>query len=238
MNFTTLPSFYQSPEWRKFRRALIAERTAPDGFLYDEHSGKPILRGCDAILHHKEELTLRNVNDASVSLNPDNIMIVSPQSHNEIHNRWGGRLKPYQRKVYYVWGAPLSGKSTYVRNAMLPGDLVLDIDRLWEALSGMPRYSKPSAIKPSVFAARDAVFETIRTRAGSWQNAWVIEGGAREGDRRRRMDALGAEGIFIPSDLETSLQRLSVASDARKEAGLWEGYIRKWFDDYQPEPEM
>lgn len=45
--FKSLPQFYTSAEWMKFRKALIAERVnKDDGILYDEHSGKPLLKDC------------------------------------------------------------------------------------------------------------------------------------------------------------------------------------------------
>lgn len=236
MEYKSLPQFYTGREWRAFRKAVIAERINPkDGVLYDEYSGKPLLKDYDIILHHKIELTLQNVNDRSISLNPDNIMVVSIQSHNEIHNRWGGRKKGYQRKVYYVYGAPLSGKSTFVKNNMQRGDLVLDIDRLWQALSGQEEYIKPNELKPIVFQVRSAVIDAIKTRQGTWQTAWIIEGGALLGDRKRRIESLGAEPILIDTPKETCLERLY--SDASREAVVheWQGYINKWFNDYQPD---
>lgn len=233
--WNSLSQFYTSTEWRKFRQVVIAERINPkDGILYDEYSGKPILKSYEIILHHKIELTLQNVNDRSISLNPDNIMIVSPRSHNEIHNRFGGRVKTWQRKVYYVYGAPCSGKSTFVRENMQAGDLVLDIDRLWSALSGQPEYIKPNEIKSVVFNARNAVIDSIRTRAGNWQQAFVIEGGALIGDRMRRIDALGAEDIFIDTPREECLQRLANDESRQAVQAQWVEYIDRWFADYQP----
>lgn len=235
MRFETLSQFYTSTEWRKFRQVVIAERVnKKDGVLYDEYSGKPILKSYEIILHHKTELTMQNVNDPEISLNPDNIMIVTPQSHNAIHNRFGGRLKSWQRKVYYVWGAPMSGKTTFVSENMQRGDLVLDIDKLWSALSGLPVFIKPNELKPIVFNARNAIFDSIKTRAGNWQTAWVIEGGALLGDRKRRIEALGAESIFIDTDIDECFARLS--RDERD--GLaWADYIKEWFASYQPDTE-
>lgn len=233
--WTNLAQFYTSTEWRKFRQVVIAERINPkDGLLYDEYSGKPILKSYEIILHHKIELTLQNVNDRSISLNPENIMIVSPRSHNEIHNRFGGRVKTWQRKVYYVYGAPCSGKSTFVRENMQSGDLVLDIDRLWSALSGQPEYIKPNEIKSVVFNARNAIFESIKMRAGNWQQAFVIEGGALIGDRMRRIDALGAEDIFIDTPREECIRRLANDESRQAVQAQWVEYIDKWFADYQP----
>ena len=88
--FNSLSEFYNSKEWRAFRLRLIAERTnKEDGILYDEYSGKPLVNSYDIVLHHIQPLTMQNVNDFSISLNPANIQIVSHRSHNEIHKRFG-----------------------------------------------------------------------------------------------------------------------------------------------------
>lgn len=38
--FHGLSDFYQSKEWADFRQVIIAERTSPDGFIYDEVNEK------------------------------------------------------------------------------------------------------------------------------------------------------------------------------------------------------
>ena len=230
--FTSLSQFYTSDEWRGFRASLLSERVNPnDGILYDEHNGKPLLNSYDIVAHHKIPLTMQNVNDYSISLNPKNIMLVSHRSHNEIHARYGfATLK----KVYYVYGAPCSGKSTFVRESKGNSDLVLDIDLIWQAVTGGALYEKPDALKAAVFALRDTLLDIVKTRMGKWEQAWVIEGGANKADRERRINALGAEDIFIQCDKETCLQRL--ASDNTRELvrEQWRGYIDDWFNRYQP----
>ena len=230
--FTSLSQFYTSDEWRGFRASLLSERVNPnDGILYDEHNGKPLLNSYDIVAHHKIPLTMQNVNDYSISLNPENIMLVSHRSHNEIHARYGfATLK----KVYYVYGAPCSGKSTFVRESKGNSDLVLDIDLIWQAVTGGALYEKPDALKAAVFALRDTLLDIVKTRMGKWERAWVIEGGANKADRERRINALGAEDIFIQCDKETCLQRL--ASDDKRVyvQEQWRGYIEDWFSRYQP----
>lgn len=230
--FTSLSQFYTSDEWRGFRASLLSERVNPnDGILYDEHNGKPLLNSYDIVAHHKIPLTMQNVNDYSISLNPKNIMLVSHRSHNEIHARYGfATLK----KVYYVYGAPCSGKSTFVHESKGNSDLVLDIDLIWQAVTGGALYEKPDALKAAVFALRDTLLDIVKTRMGKWQQAWVIEGGANKADRERRINALGAEDIFIQCDKETCLQRL--ASDNTRELvrEQWRRYIDDWFNRYQP----
>ena len=226
-----LSDFYVSKQWRDLRMQLIVERTHKDGFVYCEYSGEPIYKAWEIIAHHKIPLTMANVNDYSISLNPDNIQLVSHRSHNEMHARFGFMA---QKKVYYVYGAPCSGKSTFVRENKGNSDLIVDVDLLWQAVTGGELYDKPDALKAPVFALRDSLLDVVRMRAGKWERAYVIEGGAHKGERERRIAALGAEPVFIDTDKETCLQRL--ASDAKREnvVELWRGYIEEWFNVFQP----
>lgn len=216
----TLSEFYTSKEWRIFREHLIHERTnKDDGMLYDEYNHKPLLKSYDIILHHKQELTLQNVNDFSISLNPENIMIVSHKSHNEIHNRFGYASG---KKVYYVYGAPCSGKNTFVQNVMGNSDLIVDIDRIWYALTGR-EYYKPNALKACVFQLYGELIDMVKTRQGYWQRAYVIQGGAHKGQRERLIKELGAEPIFINTPKEVCLKR------AVNRPEEWKKFIDDWF---------
>lgn len=86
---TNLADFYRSKAWEAFIRVLAAERTDENGLIICEHCGKPIIYKYDRIAHHKTHLTLANVNDAAIALNPDNIALVHHKCHNEIHERFG-----------------------------------------------------------------------------------------------------------------------------------------------------
>lgn len=234
--YRTASEFYTSKEWRDFKKWLMSERVNALGEIICEHCKKPILKAYDCIGHHIKEITLQNLNDVSITLNPDNIQLVHMSCHNEIHNRFGGRVKLYQRKVYYVYGAPCSGKSTFVRNNMQRGDLICDIDRIWVAMSGQPEYIKPHELKPIVFNVRNSILDGIKTRAGNWQSAWVIEGGALLGDRMRRIETLGAESIFIDATQEECFQRLYKDESRLEVKEQWTEYINNWFSSFQPDP--
>lgn len=227
--FTSLPQFYNSDLWRKFRANIIQERTSADGTLYCEYSGKPLVKNYDIVAHHKTPLTMANVNDFNISLNPENIMIVSQTAHNEIHGRFGYNA---ERKVYYIYGAPCAGKTTFVSSIKGNSDIVFDMDNIWQCLTG-ERYVKPLALKTNAFIIRDAMIDMIRTRAGRWERAFVIEGGARKSERERKIALLGAEPIYIDTDKKTCLQRLASdekRTEAQKEE--WTKYINDWFEDF------
>lgn len=224
----TLQTFYKSKKWEALLPILKAQRLNAEGQLICAYCGKPIVRAYDCIGHHVEPLTESNVNDVTVSLNPDNILFVHHRCHNKIHNKLGG----YERRVYVVWGAPLSGKTTWVKENMNEGDLIIDIDSIWQCISGMDRYIKPARIKRNVFLVRDALIDQVKHRTGKWTNAYVIGGYPLISERERLVSMLGAQDIFIDVPKEECLLRLNHSNDRDKKE--WERFILEWFDRYTP----
>lgn len=221
-----LYNFYRSKEWTNLLAVIKNSRINGEGNIICEHCGKPIIKAYDCIGHHKIELTEENVSDYNISLNPDNIALVHHRCHNIIHNK----LSYAGRQVFLVYGSPLSGKSTYVSEAMNKGDLILDIDRLWYAVSGLSMYEKPDRLKANVFALRDNLIEQIRYRRGKWSNAYIIGGYPYERDRERLIDSLGAREVFIDTDKDTCIERLLHDTDRDKD--VWMKYINEWWEIY------
>lgn len=226
----TLSNFYRSDAWRKFREVIINERTRPDGFIYDEETGEPIVHPYDIILHHKEFLTDENVNDAAVTLNPDLIEVVSHRTHNRIHNKLG-RVR---REVFLVYGPPLAGKSTYVQQVADIGDLIVDIDLVWSCITGGLRYEKPVCLNPVAFGMRDYLMESVFFRRGRWNNAYIVGGYPLISERERICKRYGAREIYVEANMEQCLERLEQDEDRDKKE--WKRYIESWFDRYSPPP--
>ena len=224
-------SFYRSKEWTDFRRVVINNRVKGDGFVYCEYCSKPILKEYDIIAHHIDALTEQNVNDVNVSLNPNNIQLVHHICHNHIHDKLGHK----ERKVYLVYGSPLSGKRTYVDSVRSAGDLVVDMDSIWECVSGEDRYVKDGRLNSVVFNVRDKLIECVKYRTGKWNNAYVIGGYPLIGERERLIKMLGAEPIYIDSTKEVCMFRLEGCEDARgKNKSDWKKYIEDWWIKYTP----
>lgn len=224
----SLYNFYRSDEWEKLLQILKGERLDSQGYIICAECGKPIVRAYDCIGHHIIELTEENYTDANISLNPDNIALIHHKCHNRIHNKLGYA----QRQVYVVYGSPLSGKSSYVAEAMAEGDLVIDMDSIWQCVSGCERYVKPNRLKSVVFSVRDNLLESVRYRRGKWLNAYIIGGYPYQAERDRLIDTLGAREVFIDTDKETCLNRLLACEDNRDKAE-WERYINDWWLQYQ-----
>lgn len=227
MAYSTLSDFYRSKEWREFRQVIIAERTAADGFVYDEITGKPIVKAYDIILHHKTELTLENVNDVNITLNPENIQVVSFRTHNEIHARYG----KYTRHVYLVYGCPLAGKKTYVKERAGIHDLVIDVDKIYACISNNPLYVKSGRLWDCKEAVLGALLDCVKNNRGKWVNAWIIGGYPFVGERERICREYGAEEVFVDCTKEEALARLQAVQDGR-DIKEWSGYIEKWFDRF------
>jgi len=222
--YAVLKSFYASEKWQKFRMSIIAERG-----LKCEYCGKIVAIPGELTLHHIKELTPENVNDYNISLNPDNVLVVHHECHNKIHNRFG---HTGEKKVYIVFGPPLAGKKTFVRSNMTRGDLIVDMDRLYAAVSMLPYYDKPDNLFMNVRAIYNLLIDNIKTRFGKWNNAWVIGGFSDKYKREKLAEELGAELIFCDVSKEECLRRLSVDEERKYRKDEWEVYINKWFEQY------
>ena len=207
---------------------LKIERANEDGEIICNYCGKPITRAYDIIGHHKTELTDENCNDYNISLNPDNVVLVHHRCHNYIHNKFGYK----ERQIFLIYGAPLSGKTSYVRESMNSGDLIIDMDNIWQCISGCDRYVKPNNLKSVAFKIRNELIECARYRNGKWRNVYIIGGYPIQSDRERLCKELGAREIYIECDKEECLRRLEASNDRDKDE--WKKYIEGWFNIYTP----
>ena len=215
-----------------FRLAVINERINDDGVVICEYCGKPIIRQFDCVAHHVIPLTDRNVGNADISLNPDNIQLVHHVCHNKIHNKLGY----IQREVFLVWGSPLSGKSSYVDSVRNSGDLIVELDSIWQCVSGCERYVKPDRLKANVFGVRDVLLDQVRMRVGKWNNAYIIGGYPLKGERERLIKSLGAREIYVEVSKEECLARLEKCNDGRSKSE-WRKYIEDWWNKANSTPQ-
>lgn len=237
-HYESTAQFYRSDDWANCKAQVLHERQRSDGAIYCEHCGQVILKGFNPqannnagaiVFHHKTYLTNYNVNDARISINPANIQIVHWSCHNEIHERFTGGIP--EKKVYLITGAPCSGKTSFVRERIRANDIILDIDDIWQTISGQPRYTKPNSVKALVFAVRDELKGLIGRGAGAWRNAYIIESLAAISDRRReaeRYKAHNVEVITMQTTQDECLQRLHSNPNGR-DIKAYEGYIKEYY---------
>lgn len=227
----TLATFYKSKQWEKCIRLIRMQRVDAEGRNICEHCGKPIIREYDCIGHHKQVLTEENVNDTNISLNPENIALVHHRCHNKIHEKLS--FNNHLKYVYLIYGPPLSGKSTYVKEVMNEGDLIVDVDSIWECVSGLDRYMKPKRLIGTVLGVRDKLIEDIKFRRGRWNNAYVIGGYPMISERERLTRVLGAREIFIDTSVHECLERAEQIKDKRRNLD-YQRFILDWKEKYHP----
>lgn len=208
----TREQFYHSREWRNLVELLKQERTDKDGLLRCEMCGKPIVKKWDCIGHHKQELNEVTANDASIALNPDNVALIHFKCHNQVHERYGAA----KQKVYLVYGCPKAGKTYWVNENATDDDLIIDSERLRKAISN----GGSNRLKANLFGIRDALIDQVRTRTGSWKNAWLIGTYPLKTDRDRLCDLLRAEPIFIDTPEQECLARCETDEERR--------YVKEW----------
>lgn len=225
MDRMTLESFYHSKKWEKLTKQIRLERTNADGELICEYCGKAIIKPYDAICHHKIYLTAENVNTPEIAFSGANIAVVHHRCHNIIHEK----LQTKRKEVFLIYGSPLAGKSEFALENMEAGDLLLNIDRIWQALSGQEPYVKPRELNSNVFDIWHRLLDQVRTRLGDWRNAYIVGGFPLNVERERICKQTGARAIYIESTKEECLKRIDETGRDRE---AWTHYINEWWERY------
>lgn len=127
-------------------------------------------------------------------------------------------------KVTVVCGPPLSGKNTYVAERRQVGDLVVDVDALHQALSGMPTHRHHPALLPFVYDARDAVIRRLQSGSCDAAHAWIITTNTVEA----RRVAGSLRGKVVELDTPRDVCHRRADDDGRPAA--WHRYIDEWWD--------
>ena len=216
--------FYCSKAWRDLSYSLKVKVNGQCN-----RCKETILDFSKLIGHHTVELNEDNVDNPDIALNPELIEIICHDCHNKEHDRWQGGYVKKPKKVYIVYGSPLSGKNTMVSELYEEGDIVLDLDRIWEMITLEEKYSKPKNIRFNVFKLRDELLDQIKTRYGNWNNAYIIGGYPDKYERERIAKELSAEMIYIEASKEECIERVRINNRPK----IWVDYIEDWWERYK-----
>jgi hypothetical protein len=97
---------------------------------------------------------------------------------------------------------------------MKRGDLVVDLDMLYMAVSMQPMHDTPDELLRVVWEVRDFLYGLITQRKGEWATAWVIAALPKAKQRELLINELSAELIEIDTD-EAACIRNIMADDSR-----------------------
>lgn len=96
-------SFYNGPGWDAVRQAYIDERIQIDGGLCERCQTEQ-----GYIVHHKVWLTPQNINDPSITLNPENFEYLCKDCHYDEHyEQLNGKKRAKVKCLFSDDGQPL-----------------------------------------------------------------------------------------------------------------------------------
>jgi 5-methylcytosine-specific restriction protein A len=239
--------FYYSEEWKKFRAMVLTERgercedpahpadRPREGYVEVDHIIELLDGGARldrdnlmvrcASCHHKKTLAVRDDRFARPAEGP----------HGSPHPKW---LQPAVVPVTMVCGPPASGKSTYVGTNAGSTDLVIDLDLIIAAMSGLPlhAWSEKTWLDRGL-AQRNRLLGALSRRPCRWRAGWFIIGEPTAQGRQWWADTLRPARIVVLKTPErVCLQR--IRDDRTREAAhadmSWA--VARWFNDYTPRP--
>lgn len=183
--------------------------------------------------HHKVELTLDNIDDVNVTLNPDNIEVLCHDCHNAAHKRFGYTVGA--KHVYLVYGSPCAGKTTYVNSVATRNDLIVDLDKIHRAICVCGLYDKPDATKRVAFNVRDYLLDEVRTATPrrKWQDAYIIGIYPDRIDRDMFVQDYGAELVHIDTSKEECIKRAYQDIERSSVRDAMIGWINAYWERYR-----
>lgn len=138
-------------------------------------------------------------------------------------------------RVVLVAGPPGAGKADFIARMFKAGDLIVDVDRLYVALSGLPQGEKPGALLPFVIEARDAVLRRL-ARPSAVSRSWVMAGAPTPAERERYERTLNAQVIVLETPANECLRR--IASDPKRGSNghVLTHVVGDWWATYRRRP--
>lgn len=238
---------YNSPQWKACRDAYATYR-----HHQCERCGQP-----GEEVHHKTYLTPVNINDPEIVYGWDNLELLCRSCHIEEHEKKknlrhenrkpvenvrytidaSGQVQP-RGKVCVVWGCPASGKSTYIRQHMQRGDIVIDLDRILYCFTGLVNLADDAdAITeylPDMITIRDATFDLIARDALHACTIWIAAGLPRKADRQQVTARFPfAQFVFCDCAADEAMRRAD-QDDKRTNKERAHKIIAEWFERFEP----
>lgn len=134
---------------------------------------------------------------------------------------------------YVVCGPPGSGKTTWVTNRQRWGDVVVDMDELFVAVTGLPWYEKPEALVKLVLELQETALRWIERNPARFVNAWVITGGAKAAGRARLAGRLQAKVVVLETPPDECLRRIAADTRRAEKMERWSPLVYKWWREYE-----
>ena len=230
------------PERNREAAARRGSRSAEAQKLYDYRWAKiakayiwdnPFCAQCGWIERLECDHIVPHGGDRDLFKDPDNLQTLCSTCHRrKTATEDGGFGNVVKTKVYLVCGPPGSGKTTYVSEHSIPGDLIVDLDAIQVALNGGAPYEGAQGVLPYALGVKAHLIAQIPKTQGV-RAAWVIAGGATAGERDAIAKPLGAKAIVLAVEAHECLQRIAKDDRRSRMVDEWKPIIMKWWHDFE-----
>lgn len=185
-------------------------------------------------IHQKEGITTPCAHAhhiQSVESRPDlafvmtNLMSVCTKCHSMLEQKAKEKESEHPCEYLCIFGAPASGKSTYVEQHKKPGDMIVDVDALYRAL-GCDTRDHPKSMMPFVLDARDAILSRLK-QPHDLKRVWVITTTKRVADWCSF--SLRARLVTMTATQEECIARVNASAERQCVSNLHSKLIQDWF---------
>ena len=127
--------------------------------------------------------------------------------------------------VYLIVGSPCSGKSTYIKEHMGDGDIVCDVDLIYEAIGTRKAHDADLYVHEVALQLKEKLLDIIRDRDGGWKDAYVVSIANTDEKVQKAKERINAdEVIFIDTPYEVCIER------AKDRPPYFVFLIQEWFE--------
>ncbi len=133
--------------------------------------------------------------------------------------------------IHVICGAPGSGKTSHVAQHAQKGDLIVDVDALYHALSGLSWYDKPKSLLKYVLAARDGALDKLARSPNI--NAWIVAEAPTRMERDRLRDRFDAQVTVMETPAFDCLLRIGEDERRKDQLQEWIPRVQSWWQRYE-----
>lgn len=142
-------------------------------------------------------------------------------------------LRATVESVEVVYGAPCSGKSTYVRENMGENDVVYDYDRLIQAMTTQGARGVEKTVAHDIAIGIRGLMINRAKEETPVKKAWIITRWPTDA-LAEKLDGLSVTHKRMDANRDECFARLA-ADETRTDKDGWREIINKWFEDHAAE---
>ena len=120
----------------------------------------------------------------------------------------------FEKVIHVICGPPCAGKSTYIRERASPGEIVIDFDRIAEAIGASTSHQAHGKVWEAAQAARSALIDFTLESADT---AWIIDSLPSD-NSRKRYETAGAEFTVLDPGIDVCMERAEERPDGTANA--------------------